>query len=55
MDVYVSNETNDVIIFNIYYKRYGKIDTQITYIKIFSNAIRKVVSEICSVKTIFFK
>ena len=54
MDVYKTIETNDVIIFNIYYNCYGKIDTQITYIKLFSNAIQKIKSEICSIKTSFF-
>ncbi len=54
MDIFIAIQTNDVIIFHIYYKRYGKIDTQITYIKLFSNAIQKIKSEMCTVKTTFY-
>lgn len=54
MEIYKIIETNEVIVFNVYYNRYGKIDTQIIYIKIFSNAIQKIKSEICSIKTTFY-
>lgn len=54
MDIHKVIETKEVIIFNIYYNRYGKIDTQKTYIKLNYKAIRKIVSEIYSIKTYFY-
>lgn len=54
LDIHKVIETEKVIIFNIYYNRYGKIDTQKTYIKLNYKAIRKTVSEIYSNKTYFY-
>ena len=54
MDIYIAIQTNDVIIFYVYYQRYVKIDTQITYIKLNYKAITKIKSEIQSRKTAFY-
>jgi len=53
MDIHKVIETNDVIIFNIYYNRCRKIDTQIVYKKHYK-AIQKFKSEIQSIKTYFY-
>ena len=55
MNVYrIETKTDNVIIFHIYYNKYGKIDTQIIYVKKSYKAIQRIKSEICSIKTIFY-
>lgn len=55
MNIYrIETQTDNIIIFHIYYNCYGKIDTQIVYIKKSYRAIQKIKSEICSIKTYFY-
>jgi len=54
MDVFKVIQTEKVIIYHIYYKCYGKIDTQIAYIRTHFNSIEKVKSEICSIQQYFY-
>jgi len=55
MNIYrIKTQNDNVIVFHIYYNVYGKIDTQIIYIKKSYKAILRIKSEICSIKTTFY-